>query len=45
METAMEKQKNIDYILGMMTGASITLAAWACTNGTNLNASEVQYRK
>ena len=35
----MAKQKNIDYILGMITGASIMLAAWACTNGTHLNAT------
>ena len=35
----MAKQKSIDYILGMITGASIMLAAWACTNGTHLNAA------
>ena len=35
----MAKQKNIDYILGMITGAFIMLAAWACTNGTHLNAA------
>ena len=34
----MAKQKSIDYILGMITGASIMIAAWACTNGTHLNA-------
>ena len=32
----MAKQKSIDYILGMFTGASIMLAAWDCTNGTHL---------
>ena len=30
----MAKQKNIDYILGMITGASIMIAAWACTSGS-----------
>ena len=35
----MAKQKSIDYILGMITGAFIMLAVWACTNGTHLNAS------
>ena len=27
----MVKQKSIDYILGMITGASLMLALWACT--------------
>ena len=35
----MAKQKSNDNILGMVTGASIMLAAWACTNGTHLNAA------
>ena len=35
----MAKEKSIDYILGMITGASIMLAAWACTNGAHLNAA------
>ena len=35
----MAKQKSIDYILGMIMGAPIMLAAWACTNGTHLNAA------
>ena len=35
----MAKQKSIDYILEMITGASIMLAAWACTNGTHLIAA------
>ena len=35
----MAKQKSMDYILGMITGASIMLAAWAFTNGTHLNAA------
>ena len=28
----MAKQKSIDYILGMITGASLMLALWACTS-------------
>ena len=28
----MAKKKSIDYILGMITGASLMLAFWACTN-------------
>ena len=38
-ENVLAKQKSIDYILGMITGASIMLAAWAGTNGTHLNAA------
>ena len=34
-----QNKKILDYILGMITGASIMLAAWACTNGTHLNAA------
>ena len=34
----MAKQKSIDYIFGMMTGASLMLAFWACTQ-TPLGAS------
>ena len=34
----MIKNKSIDYILGMITGASLMLAFWACTN-TPLGAS------
>jgi hypothetical protein len=36
----MIKKKSIDYIFGMITGASLMLAFWACTN-TPLGASEV----
>ena len=32
------RRKTIDYIFGMITGASIMLAFWACTN-TPLGAS------
>ena len=37
-EKSMAKQKSIDYIFGMITGASLMLAFWACTN-TPLGAS------
>ena len=35
----MIKKKSIDYILGMLTGASIMISAWACTSGAPLNAT------
>mgnify|MGYP001476809153 FL=1 len=34
----MLKRKSIDYIFGMITGASLMLAFWACTH-TPLGAS------
>ena len=34
----MLKNKSIDYILGMITGASLMMAFWVCTN-TPLGAS------
>ena len=34
----MIKKKSIDYIFGMITGASLMMAFWACTN-TPLGAS------
>ena len=34
----MKKSKSIEYIMGMITGASLMLAFWACTN-TPLGAS------
>ena len=34
----MLKKKSIDYIFGMITGASLMVAFWACTN-TPLGAS------
>ena len=37
-EKSMLKNKSIDYIFGMITGASLMLAFWACTN-TPLGAS------
>ena len=33
------KQKSIDYILGMITEASLMIAAWGCTSGNPLNAA------
>ena len=37
------KNKSMDYILGMITGASIMLALWGCTsNPLNANGSSVQ---
>ena len=36
----MLKNKSIDYIFGMITGASLMLTFWACTN-TPLGASGV----
>ena len=35
----MAKQKSIDYILEMITGASIMIAAWACTSGSPVIAA------
>ena len=35
----MAKQKSIDYILGMITRASIMIAAWAGTSKNPLNAA------
>ena len=34
----MAKKKSVDYIFGMITGASMMLALWACT-GNELVAS------
>ena len=35
----MAKEKSIDYILGMITGAAIMIAVWACTSGNPVNAT------
>ena len=35
----MVKQKSIDYILGMITGASLMIPPRACTSGNPLNAA------
>ena len=37
-EKSMLKNKSIDYVFGMITGASLMLAFWACTQ-TPLGAS------
>ena len=37
-EKTMLQNKSIDYIFGMITGASLMMAFWACTN-TPLGAS------
>ena len=37
-EKTMLKNKSIDYVFGMITGASLMVAFWACTN-TPLGAS------
>ena len=39
----MLKRKSIDYIFGMITGASLMLAFWTCTNTTlGASGSDVQ---
>lgn len=43
-EHDMQKNKSIDYILGMITGASLMLAFWACTN-TPLGASRTNVQE
>jgi hypothetical protein len=35
----MPKQKSIDYILGMITEASLIIAVWACISEGPLNAA------
>ena len=40
----MKKSKSIDYILGMVTGASLMLAFWACTSN-DLVASSVSVQE
>ena len=35
----MEKQKSIDYILGMITEASLMIVAWPCKSKNPLNAA------
>jgi len=32
-------KKRIDYILGMITGVSLMIAAWTCTSKNPLNAT------
>ena len=39
----MAKQKSLDYILGMITGASLIIALWACTgNSLSADAQDIQ---
>ena len=38
----MLKNKSIDYILGMITGASMMLAFWACATPLDASGSTVQ---
>jgi len=38
----MLKNKSIDYILGMITGASMMLAFWACATPLEASGSTVQ---
>jgi len=38
----MLKNKSIDYIFGMITGASLMLAFWACTTPLDASGSTVQ---
>ena len=38
----MLKNKSIDYIFGMITGASLMIAFWACTSDVTASGSDVQ---
>ena len=38
----MAKRKSIDYIFGMITGASLMLAFWACTTPLDASGSNIQ---
>ena len=38
----MAKKKSIDYIFGMITGASLMVAFWACTSNVTGAGSDVQ---
>jgi len=38
----MIKNKSIDYVFGMITGASLMLAFWACTSDVTASGSDVQ---
>ena len=38
----MAKKKSIDYILGIITGASLMLAFWACTTPLDASGSSIQ---
>ena len=36
------KKKSMDYILGMITGASMMVAFWACTSDVTASSGNVQ---
>ena len=38
----MIKNKSIDYIFGMITGASLMVAFWACTSNVIASSGDVQ---
>ena len=38
----MLKNKSIDYIFGMITGAALMVAFWACTSDVTASGSTVQ---
>ena len=38
----MLKNKSIDYIFGMITGASLMVAFWACTSNVTASSGDVQ---
>ena len=38
----MLKNKSIDYIFGMITGASLMIAFWACTSNAVASGTDVQ---
>ena len=38
----MLKNKSIDYVFGMITGASLMLAFWACTEPVGASGSTTQ---
>ena len=40
----MIRYRSLDYIFGMVTGASLIFALWACT-GNNLNADTVDVQE
>ncbi|MBH50181.1 MAG: ABC transporter ATP-binding protein [Candidatus Marinimicrobia bacterium] len=40
----MIRHRSLDYIFGMVTGASLIFALWACT-GNNLNADTVDVQE
>ena len=38
----MLKNKSIEYIFGMITGASLMVAFWACTSNVTASSGDVQ---